>query len=155
MGSNGLISEEEKSRVEHTSYTKTFEDMCPIFMSYGMSYRDYWYGDAYEVQFYRDSYRLKVQQQDENNWMQGMYVYEAIIDCSPILHPFSKKCAKPLQYSEKPYLYDKISDEFKTKEQKEKEEEQQREAERLKAIIHFNNWFRATQKQFQNKDNKN
>ena len=82
----------------------------------------------------------------ENNWMLGMYVYEAILDCSPVLHAFSKKNTKPLPYAEKPYLFDKL--EKKTEEQKENDVE----AERLKAIIHFNNWFRATKKQFQNKE---
>ena len=144
MGSSGLISE-ESSKVESTSYTKLFEKMCPIYMSYGMSYHDYWFGQAYMTQFYRDAHKLKIRQQDENNWMLGMYVYEAILDCSPILHAFSKKGTKPLQYSEKPYLMDKLRD--KT----EAEKEQEKENERLKAIIHFNNWYKMTKKHFENK----
>lgn len=146
MGSSGLISSEEKSKVESTSLTELFEKACPIYMSYGMTYNEFWYGPAYIVKFYREAYNLRLKQQDENNWMLGMYVYEAILDCSPILHAFSKKNTKPLPYAEKPYLFDKL--EKKTEEQKENDVE----AERLKAIIHFNNWFRATKKQFQNKE---
>ena len=103
MGSSGLISE-EKSQVEVTSLTKTFEKLCPIYMSYGMSYKDFWFGPSFMTQFYRDANKLRIRQQDENNWMIGMYVYEAIIDCSPILHAFSKKGTKPLPYAEKPFL---------------------------------------------------
>ena len=44
MGNRGLISEEDKSRVESVSLTKLFEKACPIYMSYGMSYNDFWYG---------------------------------------------------------------------------------------------------------------
>ena len=146
MGSSGLISSEEKSKVESTSLTELFEKACPIYMSYGMTYNEFWYGPAYIVKFYREAYNLRLRQQDENNWMLGMYVYEAILDCSPVLHAFSKKNTKPLPYAEKPYLFDKL--EKKTEEQKENDVE----AERLKAIIHFNNWFRATKKQFQNKE---
>lgn len=145
MGSSGLETE-SKSKVESTSLTDLFEKACPIYMSYGMTYDEFWYGPAYIVKFYKEAYDLRLKQQDENNWMLGMYVYEAILDCSPILHPFSKKGTKPLPYAEKPYLMDKLG--AKTEEQK----EQEREAERLKAIIHFNNWFRATKKQFENKE---
>lgn len=145
MGSSGPFSE-EGTKVESTSLTELFEKLCPIYMSYGMSYDEYWHGDAYVVKFYKEAHRLKLQAQDENNWMQGMYVYEAILDCSPILHAFSKKGTKPLQYSEKPYLADRLKE--KTKE----EIEQEKETERLKFIIQMNNWFQATTEQFKNKE---
>ena len=144
LGSSGLISE-EKPRVEDTSLTTLFEKACPIYMSYGMSYKDFWYGPAFMTTFYRDAHRLKVRQQDENNWMLGMYVYEAILDCSPVLHAFSKKGTKPLQYAEKPYLSEQLI------EKTEAEKEQEVENERLKFIVQMNNWFRATEKQFKDK----
>ena len=145
MGSRGLVTT-DNPKVESTSLTKLFEKACPIYMSYGMSYNDFWYGPAFMTTFYKDAHKLKVRQQDENNWMLGMYVYEAILDCSPILHAFSKKGTKPLPYPEKPYLMDK----FEEKTQAEKEQEI--ENERLKFTIKMNNWFRATKKQFENKE---
>lgn len=148
MGSSGLISE-ERPRVEDTSLTRTFEKACPIYMSYGMSYHDFWYGPAFMTTFYKDAHKLKVRQQDENNWMLGMYVYEAILDCSPILHAFSKKGTKPLPYAEKPYLMDKLDN--KTKAERERDRKQEEENERLKFIVQMNNWFRSTKKQFENK----
>lgn len=144
MGSSRLISE-EKSIVESTPLTKLFEKSCPIYMSYGMSYNQFWYGDAYIVSFYRDAHKLKLQQDDEKNWMQGMYVYEAILDCSPVLHAFSKKGTKPLPYCNKPFLNDKFIE--KTKVEKEKEIEN----ERLKFMVQMNNWFHSTTKHFENK----
>ena len=144
MGSSRFDAK-NKSEVESTSLTKSFEEACPVYMSYGMSYNDFWFGPAFAVQFYRDANKLRIRQQDENNWMIGMYVYEALIDCSPILHAFSKKGTKPLPYAEKPFLMDKLRD--KT----EAEKQQERENERLKAILYFNNWCKATQKRFENK----
>ena len=146
MGNSRLISKEERSKVESISLTESFEEACPIYMSYGMSYNDFWYGPAFMAKFYRDAYNIKIKQQDENNWMAGMYVYEAILDCSPILHPFSKKGTKPLPYAEKPYLLDKL----KEKEKTEEEIEQEKENEKLIAMVHFNNWFNATKKHFEN-----
>ena len=145
MGSSGLIAK-DKSKVESTSLTKIFEETCPVYMSYGMSYNDFWFGPAFMVQFYRDANKLRIRQQDENNWMVGMYVYEAILDCSPILHAFSKKGTKPLPYAEKPFLLDRLQEKTET------EKEQEKENERLKAIIRFNNWFDATKKRFDNKE---
>lgn len=146
MGSNGPFSE-EGSKVERTSLTELFEKNCPIYMSYGMTYNEFWYGSAYMVSFYRESYKLKLKQQDENNWMQGMYVYEALCKVSPVLHAFSKKGTKPLPYAEKPFLMDKINPVEKTQEQIEREKEN----ERLKAIVHFNNVFRAMENTFSDK----
>ena len=145
MGSSGLISE-ERPQVEDTSLTRLFEKACPMYMSYGMSYNDFWYGPAFMTTFYKDAHKLRVRQQDENNWMLGMYVYEAILDCSPILHAFSKKGTKPLPYAEKPYLMEKLQ------EKSEAEKQQEIENERLKFTIQMNNWFRATKKQFENKE---
>ena len=47
---------------------------------------------------------------------------------------------------------DKIDDIGKNEFQKEKDEEQEKENERLKFIVQMNNWFRATKKQFKNKE---
>ena len=151
MGSSGLIFE-DKPEVEYTSLTVLFERACPIYMSYGMSYDEFWYGGADIVKMYREANKLKLKQQDENNWMIGMYVYEAILDCSPILHPFSKRGTKPLPYAEKPYLMDKLNDVVVSEREKKITEQQQIENERLKFLVQMNNWFRATKKQFENKE---
>ena len=145
MGSSGLETK-DKSKVESTSLSKTFEEFCPIYMSYGMSYNDFWFGPAFMAKFYREANKLRIKQQDENNWMIGMYVYEALLDCSPVLHAFSKKGTKPLPYAEKPFLFDMLH------EKTEKEKEQEKENERLKAIVNFNNWYRAMSDRF--KDTK-
>ena len=143
MGSNRLITKDE-SKVEYTSLTNLFEKQCPIYMSFGMTYDEFWYGEPYRAKFYRESYKLKVRQKDEELWIQGMYIYEALCKVSPILHAFSKKGTKPLQYAEKPYLADRLRE--KTKE----EIEQEKENERLKFIIQMNNWFQATTDHFKN-----
>lgn len=144
MGSSGFDSK-SKSKVESASLTKLFEHECPYYMSYGMSYDDYWYGDAYLVDFYRDAYKLKIRYDDVFMWKQGMYIYEALCDVSPILHAFSKKGTKPLQYRTRPMM-DEL-EELKTEKDKEKEIEM----EQLKARIFFENWARATAKHFENK----
>ena len=144
MGSGESFTKNGDSRVESTSLTKIFEHECPYYMSYGMSFDEYWNGDAYLVKFYRDAYKLKIRYDDVFMWKQGMYIYEALCDVSPILHAFSKKGTKPLQYRSKP-----MSEEIKQVET-EKEKEIEINNERLKARIFFEKWARATKKHFDN-----
>ena len=74
-----------------------------------------------------------------------MYIYEALCDVSPVLHAFSKDGTKPLPYSEVPYGMEKYKQEI---EENKEPTEQEKENERLKAIVFFSNWAKATQKQF-------
>lgn len=137
---------EELNKVEYVSLSERFEKLCPIFMNTGMTYKEFWEEDPTMTKEYLEAFRIKQKKEIKNKeweiWKQGMYVYEALIDVSPILHAFSK-AKKPLPYPERPYGLeeDKIEKDEKTKEQEE-------ENERLKARVFFSNWARATRKQF-------
>lgn len=114
-----------------------------------MTYEQFWRDDPTITKYYYKAYLMKEKNEAEkvewHMWKQGMYVYEALYDVSPVLHAFSKKGTKPLQYPKKPYGIDEIEKEEKTQEQIKKEAEN----ERLKAIVFFNNWTKATQKRFE------
>ncbi len=141
MGCRGLISKDEPI-VEDTSLTTLFEKQCPMYMSMGMTYDEFWYDTPYKAKFYREAYKLKVKHRDEEMWQQGVYIYEALCKVSPILHAFSKKGTKPLPYSDKPYLSQMSETERKIS------KEQEAENERLKAIVQFNAWAKAVAKKF-------
>ena len=148
MGNSGFnsIKEGEESRVESISLTQIFEELCPIYMSYGMSYDEFWHGDAYRAKFYREAYNIQIQHKDEEFWIQGMYIYDALCKVSPILHAFSKSGTKPLPYPDKPYM-------STIKGQISEEEKQKKiENERLVAQLHFEQWAKATAKKFKNKN---
>lgn len=140
MGYSGL---DLNPTVESVSYTKYFEKACPIYMVYGLSYEDFWYGDPFKAKYQREYYKLKLQKQDEYMWEQGMYIYEALLQCAPILHPFSKS-KKPLPYTEKPHFV--MLSEEEEKERKRQEEEN----ERLKAQLWIKTWMRGMKKKFEN-----
>ena len=52
---------------------------------------------------YREADAIKSERRNQELWLQGMYVYEAICDASPILHAFAKRGTKPHPYTDKPY----------------------------------------------------
>lgn len=115
-------------------------------MSYGMTYDEFWHGSPYLVKFYREAKKISIRQKDEEMWMQGVYIYDALCRVSPILHAFSKSGTKPLPYPDKPYL--------STVEEKAKAEDEEKmvEAERLKAQILFKRWARDVAKKFGDKE---
>lgn len=141
----------ESNNAEHIFLSKKFEELCPFFISIGMTYEQFWYEDLTIAKMYLKAYRIKQEREIEMDqwhmWKQGMYIYEALCDVSPVLHAFSKSGTKPLPYPEVPYGMDRYKEQIEKKEPTKQEVEN----ERLKAQIFFNNWEKATRKQFENK----
>ena len=93
-----------------------------------MTEGQYWNGDPALVKAYRKAEEHRMQQKNTELWLQGMYVYEAIMDLSPILRSFVKN-PKAEKYSSKPYP-------LTEKERRERaEQEEKAEAEALKAAL--------------------
>ena len=94
-----------------------------------MTPEQYWEGDSTLVKYYRKAEELRNDKRNQELWLQGMYVYEAICDVAPILHAFAKKGTKPTPYSAKPYpLNDKQS-------KKDEEEKQRKLTEKGKRFM--------------------
>lgn len=149
MEDSRSISEEKRdkrSSVESVSLSQIFEEQCPIYMSYGMSYDEFWYDSPYRAKFYREAKKIQTRQKDEELWLQGVYIYDALCRVSPVLHAFSKSGTKPLPYLEKPLSANDES--CKTEFEKRKEAEN----ERLKAQVQFGMWARAVTKKFKKKE---
>lgn len=134
MGDSSVESNKEK---ELTSYSEIFEKSCPFFMAIGMTYQEFWYEDCWIAKSYLEAYKIKKEQLNEQFWLQGVYIYEALIDVSPILHAFCKKGTKPIPFPKEPYPL------FK-KENKEEEKAKERE----KAEIFFKTWSKNVAKKF-------
>lgn len=148
MGSSFYEETSEVDKARSISLNEIFEKNCAFYLSIGMTYEQYWYGDPYICKYYYDAYKIKTQIKDEEMHRQGMYYYEALCDVSPVLHAFSKKGTKPLPYSERPYG---IS--FENIEKTEEEKEKEAENERLKAQLLFSNYFRGLKKKFEKEEN--
>ena len=84
------------------SYTEIFKKMFPLYLSYGMTYEQYWEGDPSLTADYREAHKLMQRRQNLNAWLQGFYVYNAIGAFAEILPAFPKKGAKIQPYMEEP-----------------------------------------------------
>lgn len=102
-----------------------------------MTYEQYWNEDCCLVKYYRDAFRLRRDRDNERMWLQGMYIYEALCDVSPVLRAFAKKGAKPIEYSTQPYAITKEEIERRRAE-KEKAKYEQIKAKTNAFAIKFN-----------------
>ena len=91
------------SPASHFSYTEQFEEQCPYYLSIGMTYEQYWDGDCWLTKYYREAYKLRVRRDNEQAWLIGRYVYDALCAVSPLLHAFAKNGTQAHHYLEKPY----------------------------------------------------
>ena len=85
------------------TYTDKFYELFPYYLAIGMTPEQYWDGDCTLPKYYRKAEELRNEKRNEELWLQGMYVYEALCDVAPILHAFAKKGTKPNPYASKPY----------------------------------------------------
>ena len=85
------------------AFTRYIDDSLVDYMVMGMTPEEYWKGDPMLLRAYRKAYELKRERRNEELWLQGMYIYEAIGDLAPILHAFAKKGAQAKPYAEHPY----------------------------------------------------
>lgn len=68
-------------------------------MLFGMTYDEYWHGESFRAVSYRRLHKLAVEQRNEELWLSGLYVHNAV--CVALNNAFSKSkqkyINKPLQ----------------------------------------------------------
>ena len=85
------------------SYTNTFYDHFPYYLSIGMTPEQYWDGDPTLAKYYRKADEISHKRMNEELWLQGMYIYDALCDVAPVMHAFAKRGTKPRPYPDHPY----------------------------------------------------
>ena len=78
-----------------------FNEAFPQYLAIGMTYDEYWNGDNCLPRYYRKKHKLQRAEANHMAWMQGAYVYEAILACAPTLNALSKN-KEPVPYRDAP-----------------------------------------------------
>ena len=120
--------------------TEIFEECFPFYIAIGMSFAEYWEGDSKLAQYYRKAYRIKQEETNNNAWLQGMYIYDAV---STALHNALRGMGKnkppAKDYAKQPYeLFNKVKSEA--------EKAKEVEIEQEKAAAWMENFVRINQK---------
>ncbi len=133
-------------------YGETFEKLCGYYMSLGMGYHDYWDGDAAMVRFYRDKHKRDLDRQNFNHWMQGMYIYEALVDASPVFNPLSEK-HEPFPYMKEPIPI--TIEAIKETEERQNQQKMKNGKDAMRAwMVEFNKRFEEKQREGGGIDNE-
>ena len=117
------LTPQEEVVEETTSFNKIVWQCLPYYLSIGMSYNDFFNADVCLHKAYRQADKMKLKRENTLLWLQGMYVYEAILDSAPTLNALAKNHT-PNKYSNKPYAI--------TQEEIEEAEESKAKAQMIK-----------------------
>ena len=98
----------------------------------GMTYKEYWDGTPRLAVAYRKAYKLRREVENENAWLAGLYVYDAVAVC--MANAFGKKGAKKQNYIERPIdIFPLTEREKKRREQEERVKMQEAMAAMIRA----------------------
>ena len=96
MGSGGgLESQQPASPKDILNY---LDKLFAYALSIGMTYDQYWYGDPALINSYIEAEKLRQRKRNNEMWLQGAYIYQAVGALVPVINPFSK------EHRAKPYL---------------------------------------------------
>ena len=127
----------ETTTTQNKTYTEIFEEQFPFYLAIGMSSAEYWSGDSSLVRYYRKAYKIRQEEINNNAWLQGMYIYDAV---STALHNALRgKNTKAREYAKQPYNFD-------NKEKSELEKAKEVETEQAKAAAWMENFVKINQK---------
>lgn len=137
---NGSLSSDEAAgEGRFTSpfpYTEVFNKKFPYYLSIGMTEEQYWDKDSMLTRYYQEAESLRLERTNQELWLQGMYIYDAISRLSPILHAFVKKGTKAQPYVKEPYP---INEKMVKDVEKEKEKQNSQKGIRYMEAVMVNN----------------
>lgn len=95
---------------------------------------------------YREADKIKRDLRNQDMWIQGAYIYEAILDAAPVLRfSLSDTPQEPIPYRSEPFPL------FESKAEKEEREEREKEKQMEKTANSMNAWMRSANKKFEEK----
>lgn len=86
------------------SLAEIFTELCPKYMAMGMSYREFWHCNTKVHRDYRKAWEERKRYRNWEMWMQGAYIYDALLKIAPFMRAaMSKAVIEPKKYVEAPY----------------------------------------------------
>jgi hypothetical protein len=125
------------------AYTEKFYEVFPFYLAIGMTAEQYWDGDCELVRYYRKAAKIRQDLKNQDAWLQGMYIYQAIGNLAPILRAFAKKGTKAVPYPDQPFALNTM--------QKGEKEQAKQEKQDEKAKAYFQALAMSFNKKFQEK----
>lgn len=115
------------------TYTEQFEQHLPFFLAIGMTLEQFWEDDVFLCKYYQEAEEIRQDNLNQQLWLQGLYIYEALLDVAPVLRPMSKN-AKPGEYPKEPYP--RTEEEIQERKAKAEKEKYNKMKEKMQALYH-------------------
>ena len=91
-----LSEEQSFSDIEldssQSQYGKYLDQICPYYMSYGMTWDEFWHESLDRLQAYWQANQFSIERRNQELWLQGLYIRSAVASCMD----------KKFKYPEKP-----------------------------------------------------
>jgi hypothetical protein len=146
-GEPGLDSPSDN--VKWLTFAEIADEYCPIYMSMGVPYDEYWHGDYTQLAYFRKAFEIERDRANHDAWLQGAYIYDALCAVSPVLNAFAKRGTKPMPYLKEPYGM-KL-DEASTDAPEKKQTKTNEEIQALNASAKFASFMTQWNKRFESK----
>lgn len=108
-----------------STYTEVFETSFPYYLAMGMSYEQFWLDDPALTKMYRKADEIRRRRMNEELWLAGIYVAEAL--SATVGNMFSKGQKYHYPAEPKPITRDEIEER--------KERERRQRMEKIKAAF--------------------
>ena len=108
-----------------SEFGKYLDQICPYYMSWGMTWDEFWYESIDRLQAYWQANQFSIERRNQELWLQGLYIRSAVASCLD----------KKFKYPEKPQRVTEMTD-------AEAEAENKRKLEHMRAVLneHKRRW---------------
>ena len=117
--------------------TEIFEECFPFYLAIGMSSAEYWEGDPSLARYFRKAYKIKQDEINNNAWLQGLYIYDAV--STAVYNALRGKNSQAREYAKQPFN-------LENREKTEQEKAKDVEIEQEKALAWMENFVRINNK---------
>lgn len=124
IGDDGFPNTSQSSNVVKT-YTEIFDEVCPYYMSIGVTYEEFWYGDFAICKYARQAEKLRRKKANQEMWWNAIYMFRTMLDVAPAFRDFGDGKKTKISFStEQPFPMDKQESEEIEKAKREREQEE-------------------------------
>ena len=98
----GGSAEVEQTTTAPHDIVKYLNELYAYAITLGMSYNDYWIDEPDLINCYIEAEKIRERKKNQELWLQGAYIYQAIGCLYPLFNPFSKE-HKAREYLKQPF----------------------------------------------------
>ncbi len=93
----------QQDQVDIASLEEKLDELCVYYMSMGVPYEVFWYGDPSCLKYYEEAYLKQRKIHNEEAWMQGFYNFVGVQ--TALGNAFRGRGHSPTQYLKEPVAF--------------------------------------------------